>query len=76
MVWKSIHGDVSRPLRVPGSSVCQALMRDSEFLTLRRWRRETPVVASPNPGAREVTQEGRFGLIASDSAYRKHCSVF
>jgi len=28
----------------------------------------TPVVASPNPGAREVTQEGRFGLIASDSA--------
>ncbi len=26
----------------------------------------TPVVASPNVGAREVTQEGRFGLIPAD----------
>lgn len=26
----------------------------------------TPVVASPNPGAREVTRDGAFGLLASD----------
>ena len=31
----------------------------------------TPVIASPNPGSREVLDEGRYGLLAGDSDFPK-----
>ncbi len=29
----------------------------------------TPVIATPNPGSREVLENGRFGVLADDAAF-------
>ena len=47
----------------PGCSACRAPTRASACPTSRRMASGTPVVATPNVGAREVLDEGRFGVL-------------
>ena len=47
--------------RVRGCSACPRPTRGSASRTPRRWPAGLPVVATPNPGSRFVTDEGRAG---------------